>query len=133
MKIRAHQKAGGDRLNHTETVVAGTGKPSKTSVRAGRLSANHNETAATPAPKRLATKTRVRAGAGDGKIGLNHCEAIAASKDGIRVKTRVQAGGLRINHNETVPRRKMGLGVKSRVNAGGHNLNHNEALIRKAR
>ncbi len=62
----------------------------RTSVRAGGLSGNHNETT-----RGLKVRTSVRAG-----LGNNHNEITK----GLKVRTNIRAGGLVLNHNETVAR-----------------------------
>lgn len=48
MKVKTNIKAGGETLNHNETLVRGAAKPKglrvKTNVKAGGESLNHNET-----------------------------------------------------------------------------------------
>jgi hypothetical protein len=77
----------------------------KTHVRVGAMSLNHNETLMRD----------------------------SAKGQGLRVKTKVKAGGLNLqNHNETMVRdsaKNKGLTVKTHVRAGLAGNNHNETLV----
>lgn len=75
----------------------------RTNLRAGAISLNHNEA--------LQVRTGLKAG---GKRLGNHNEAL-------RVRSTLKAGGVVRNHNEA-------LVVRTALRAGGVNLNHNEAL-----
>lgn len=64
----------------------------RSNVKAGALSANHNQTA-----KGLRVKSNVKAG-NNGRIISNHNQTLK----GLRVRSSVKAGGIRWNHNQTV-------------------------------
>jgi hypothetical protein len=74
----------------------------RTTVRGGRLGANHNDSfrvrAMVSANKPEATKAdglKVRTGLEAGRLGANHSEQL-------RVRSAVRAGRIAINHNEMV-------------------------------
>ncbi len=63
----------------------------KTNLKAGALTQNHNET--------LASGLRVKSAVKAGGLVTNHNETLAG---GLRVKSAVKAGALTQNHNETL-------------------------------
>ena len=76
----------------------------RTQLKAGKLTANHNEA------------LRVRSALKVGGENLNHNEAL-------RVRSALKAGKIVLNHNEV-------LQVRSALKAGGVEGQHNEALRR---
>jgi hypothetical protein len=94
MKIKTSVKAGG---SSGDIIIGST-------VKAGSLPPNHNQTAA----RALKVKTNVKAG----YISAQHNQTMA---HGLKVKTGVKAGKMRMQHNQTMAR---GLKIKAGVKAG---------------
>jgi hypothetical protein len=63
------------------------------SIKAGRVTANHNQTV-----KGLRVKSKVKAGSGG--LATNHNQ----TTKGLRVRSSVKAGGRTLNHNHTITR-----------------------------
>lgn len=65
----------------------------KTTVKAGRLATNHNQSV-----KGLRVKSSVKAG--NDRIITNHNQTVT----GLRVKSKVKAGGISVNHSQSITR-----------------------------